>query len=109
MGATVSRDDFAKTLLLEAERDNVRLYLSTPESRQLVTGLWRDGKRVIFATSSGFGLTLHRHAGISFPGLPRSGGTSILWGAANERVGTLGSDHRAFHFGPIGIYIGSDF
>ena len=75
----------------------------------MVGVLHRTGHSIWIAHRSGFGLTIHRDGGLSLPCIPRSGGTSILWGAANERVGSLGRDHRAFHFGPIGVYVGSDF
>lgn len=35
---------------------------------------------------SGYGLTIHRHAGISLIGVPREGGTSILWARAGQKV-----------------------
>jgi hypothetical protein len=75
----------------------------------MVGALHRTGYSIWIAHRSGFGLTIHRDGGLSLSRIPRSGGTSILWGAANERVRTLGRDHRAFHFGSIGIYVGSDF
>jgi hypothetical protein len=78
-------------------------------SRSPIASLWRTGHHITLGLRSGYGISLHRHAGISLTGLPRSGGTSLLWGEANERVGLLGKDNRAFHFGPVGIYIGRDF
>ena len=106
-----SRAEFSRSLTAETRSGSVNLYLSGPPQgqRHLLAHLHRDGRRIIFAIASGFGLTLHRQAGISLPGIPRSGGTSVLWGKANDKVRRLGKDHRAIHLGPIGVYIGRDF
>jgi hypothetical protein len=106
----LTKERFMRSLSLEAERGVARLYLSTPARRQVVAAAHRHrGHVAFFAISSGLGLSLHRNGGISLSGVPRSGGTSILWGAVNDRVKRLGQHHRAFHLGPIGIYIGEDF
>lgn len=104
----MNREDFVMTL--RASAGGVSLRLDHPRQVWPIVGVARrNGRRLFLALPGGYGVTLHRNGGVSFPGLPRSGGTSILWGAANERVRTLGRKHRAFHLGPVGVYVGRDF
>lgn len=109
MPATESRERFAYRLELHSRRGNLRLFASDGHQYRTVLGLSRRARYVHLYLSKGFGFTIHRNGGFSLPGIPRNGGTSVLWGAANRRVRELGRDHRAFHLGPIGIYIGPDF
>jgi len=98
------------SLRLEAEASGATLNLDLPRRVwPMVTALRRGNGRLFLALPNGYGITLHRNGGVSFTGLPSSGGTSILWGACRERVRNLGKDHRAIELGPVGIYIGSDF
>ncbi|HEY3491567.1 MAG TPA: hypothetical protein VGK43_01360 [Solirubrobacterales bacterium] len=98
------------TARLEAEASGATLTLDLPGREWPVVAVVRRGDgRFFLALPKGYGITLHRKGGVSFPGLPSSGGTSILWGACRERVRSLGKDHRAIELGPVGIYIGSDF
>jgi hypothetical protein len=105
----MNRAAFAHGLSLEANRSRVCLYASTPKRWQLIAAAHRGKGRVFITLSNGLGLTLHRNGGVSVCGMPRTGGTSILWGAVNERVKRHGRDHHSLHLGWIGIYIGADF
>jgi hypothetical protein len=109
--ARMSRAEFANRLAVEASGNHVAFYTSDArhERQRILASAHRRSGTISFFSRTGFGLSLHRHGGISLCGIPNSGGTSVLWGAANDRVKRLGKDHRAFHLGPIGIYIGSDF
>jgi hypothetical protein len=105
----MTREQFAYRLGLEARKGGFNLYFGDGQTRQSVASVRINGGMALIATRPGLGITLHRYGGISFPGIPRMGGTSILWGKARERVERLGRDHAAFRLGPIGVFIGSDF
>ena len=86
-----------------------------------VVAWFRRTHKQINVVVGGTGLNLHRRGGISLTGLPRSGGTSLLWGSL--RADCAAKDHhaatvhpdldyiqaRVFTFGPFMVRVGRDF
>lgn len=102
------RKEFQATL--ETDTAGATLRLSTPRREwPVVTAVRRNRRQIFLALPGGYGFTLHRNGGVSIPGFPSSGGTTIAWGRVRHRLRTLGSKRRAIELGPIGIYIGRDF
>lgn len=79
---------------------------------------YRGEKRTVGVASlfqgSGRGLNLgatwHRGGGFSIVGIPRRGGTSVMWG---EKLRKRMDDHackcRRFAIGRVSIHVGEDF
>lgn len=110
------RAELTRSLAIEARQGAVSMVLSDdrrewPKNHWVLMALSRrPGKHInLNFADAGFGITLHRHGGLSLCGVPKVGGTSILWGASRKRVRALGKGHRAIELGPAGIYIGRDF
>lgn len=97
----MNRTEFAQRLGLEARKGGFNIYVGDGQTRQPVASTRVGRGMALIATRYGIGLTIHRDGGVSFPGIPRAGGTSILWGKAKRRVERLGRDHRAISLGPI--------
>lgn len=106
----MNRSGFVRSLRAEAANGSVRLYVSEPSGRQRIVACAyrRRNIRFGFVAAPGIGITIHRQ-GFSIVGIPRSGGTSLLWGRLKRRVERDGRDNRKLCLGPIGVFIGSDF
>lgn len=56
------------------------------------------------------GSTLHRGGGVSIIGIPRRGGTSIVWGEKlRQHIDDHACDCTRRAFGPVSIHFGEDF
>lgn len=87
----------------------------------------RRSPRLISVGATPYGVNLHRRGGISFSGLPGSGGTTICWGRMRERCARTDAEQedpeapiqlaannrvqrtRVSAFGPFMVRIGRDF
>ncbi len=57
-----------------------------------------------------FGASLHRAGGFSIIGVPRRGGTTVVWGESlRERLDTFAWECRRHAFGPVSVHVGEDF
>lgn len=56
------------------------------------------------------GLSLHRTGGMSLIGVPREGGTTVVWGRKlKHRMAEHAMDCSVVRLGPLMVYSGEDF
>lgn len=104
----MTRKDFVAEL--EADACGATLRLDSPSRKWPAVTVARRHPRILYLMlPSGRGVSFHRNGGISLPGVPSSGGTTICWGAVRRRIEEHGRDHRAIRLGPIAIFVGRDF